>query len=105
MRRMRLRRRVVATRWQRRQRVRMLERSHSPPPSITGTTWSASQRDLRDRVRRPQCARKEERAAPREKRRLRAAETVSIPQSAQMPRSRSNTFSRMYAGWVRSFQW
>jgi hypothetical protein len=34
----------VAARWHFRQSVRMLERSHSPPPSATGMIWSASQR-------------------------------------------------------------
>lgn len=81
----------------------MLERSHSPPPSITGTMWSASQRDLRERVRRPQWLRSDRRPVPREKRSFRAAAMVSTPQSAQMPRSRSKTFSRRYAGCVRSF--
>ena len=46
----RLRRRrswAVASRWQGRQRVRRLSRSHWPPPSATGRMWSASQRERR----------------------------------------------------------
>ena len=46
----RLRRRrswAVASRWQGRQRVRRLSRSHWPPPSATGRIWSASQRERR----------------------------------------------------------
>src|ERR1700723_727647 len=35
---------AVASRWQRRHRVRRLSRSHWPPPSATGRIWSASQR-------------------------------------------------------------
>lgn len=93
----------VAMRWQRRHRVRMLDKSHSPPPSMTGRMWSASQSDLRDRVRRPQCRSSVVRPAPREKRSCLAALIVSNPQSAQIPRSRSNTFSRRYAGCVLSF--
>ncbi len=49
--------------------MRMFSRSHSPPPSTTGTMWSASQRDLRrlGRVRAlsPQSRRAFSRAAPR----------------------------------------
>ena len=33
---------AVASLWHCRQSVRMLARSHSPPPSTTGTIWSAS---------------------------------------------------------------
>ena len=102
---LRLRRRscAVASRWHRRQSVRILSRSHSPPPSTTGMMWSASQRVLRERRFNPQCSRRDARPAPREYRRLLAAARVSILQVAQMPRSRLRTCSRRYAGCVRSF--
>jgi len=83
--------------------VRIFSRSHSPPPSTTGTMWSASQRVLRDLVRIPQKAKRVTRLLPREERSLRAAAIVSTPQEAQTPRSRWSTCSRRYAGCVRSF--
>ena len=74
-------------RWHFRQSVRMLERSHSPPPSATGTTWSASQRcsGVPTRAQTP-CARRNPSL------RLSLAELLGIePQSAQTPWSRANT--------------
>ena len=65
------------------------------PPSTTGRMWSASHQLFRPRVifsarisrtRRPN--------ANRKTRRRRA--TVSMPQIAQIPRSRANTHSRRY---------
>jgi len=100
---MRCRNASVAWRWQRKQSVRMFSRSHSPPPSVTGRMWSASHRLLRDLRCKPQYASNEARFDPRAKRSLRASLSVSTPQCAQTPRSRSNTFSRRYAGCVRSF--
>ena len=93
----------VAIRWQRRQSVRMLFRSHSPPPSTTGTIWSASQRLFRIRVLKPQCAISSSRRVPRERFNERSAASVSTPQPQQRPLSRFNTCSRRYAGCDRSF--
>ena len=55
---------AVTNRWQRRHRVRMLSRSHSPPPSVTGKMWSASHRLLRIRVFSPQWRIRAARAIP-----------------------------------------
>jgi len=58
---------AVSRRWQARQSVRRLLRSHSPPPSTTGTMWSASHRLRRLRRRSPQQLSSRTRCPPRER--------------------------------------
>jgi hypothetical protein len=82
---------AVSRRWQARQSVRRLLRSHSPPPSTTGTMWSASHRLRRLRRRSPQRLSSRRRCPPRERFRSAYADVVSVPHDAQMPRSRSQT--------------
>jgi hypothetical protein len=81
----------------------MFFRSHSPPPSATGTMWSASHKLLRVRALNPQCRSSSVLRAPREHLSRRASAIASTPQPAHTPRSRANTCSRRYAGCVRSF--
>lgn len=94
---------AVTARWHFKQRVRIFSRSHSPPPSETGRMWSASQRLFRERRpgRRPHSAKALSRAAPRDRFSCFQAARQSTPHWAQIPRSRSNTFSRRKPGSVR----
>jgi hypothetical protein len=102
-RRIRSRNRAVTVRWQRRQSVRILSRSHSPPPSVTGRMWSASQRLLRIRLLSPQCRIRATRLSPRARFNLRCSLIVSRPQWAHTPSSRFKICSRRYPGCDRSF--
>ena len=82
----------------------MFSRSHSPPPSTTGMTWSASQRLFlpADPRRSPHSSRAFRLAAPRNRFRCFQAARQSTPHCAQTPLSRASTFSRIYPGSVRS---
>jgi hypothetical protein len=80
----------------------MFSRSHSPPPSATGSTWSASHRLRRVTRRNPQWASNSTRERPRERSSLRQACSVSTAQLAQTPLSRCFTWSRRYPGLERS---
>ncbi len=84
----------VTVRWHRRQRVRMLSKSHSPPPSLTGRIWSASHRLFRIRVRSPQCCIKAARRSPRARFSRTCSASVFTPQWAHTPRSRRRMWSR-----------
>ena len=81
----------------------MFERSHWPPPSATGTMWSASQSDFRLRSRSFHCLRNCRRAAKSSLRISRRNTIVSTPHLAHTPRSRANTLSLRYPGSVRNF--
>lgn len=91
---------AVLARWHFKHSVRMFDKSHSPPPSATGVTWSASQRLFRPRD--PHSAAAFTRAAPRRRLTCRNCATQSSPQAAQIPRSRSKTRSRRWPGLLRN---
>ena len=74
---------------------------HSPPPSQTGTMWSASQRLFRVTDFNPQYSSITFLLDPRTRFNLRKASTVLIWQTEQMPRSLANTCCRRYPGFVR----
>jgi hypothetical protein len=97
---LRARNSAVCSRWHFKQSERMLERSHSPPPSMTGTMWSASHKLLR--LPWPHSAKAFNRPVPRKRLMRRNSARQSSPQTAQMPRSRWSTRSRRWPGLLRS---
>ena len=87
---------LVACLWQGIHRVRMLSRSHSPPPSTTATIWSACHRALDGS--NPRLAASFLRSLRDRRRNRRRSFSVSIPHSAQTPLSRLKTSSLRYPG-------